>query len=104
MTVNVDVQSLEEEIISFNNWNGAAWLCYNKEKNYFFTEVFANDVQASSTIVMNEEVSVVFSKKEAVKNGNIGENRKAYIIKFVELLHKGYEPHEAEYHLAGEYL
>ena len=102
MNTQVDVQTLDNEITFFNDWKGPARIYYDKEKNYFFTETFANDVQASSTVIMNEGVSCVYSKKERDTNKNIGEKRKAYIVKFAELLQKGYEAHEAEYHLAEE--
>ena len=94
------MDSLDQAIKDFSNRNGSACITYDKTDGKFLTEVFLNDVQASQAVKANESAVVIFRKSERETMANIGPKTKAYILEFVKLLHNGYEPHEAEYHLA----
>lgn len=95
------IETLDQAIKDFNNWGHAAMLYYNKEEGYFNTEVFANDVQASQTILSDGCFSIL--SKEDRQSVSLGQKSREYIIEFVELVLDGWGPHQAEYHLAHKY-
>ena len=93
------IEALDQAIIEFNNWEGAAKIYFKKETEIFFTEVFSNDIAASQT-VPNKGIYSVLGKGEFEGNKKIGKKRKAYINNFVSLLLQGWEPFQAEYELS----
>lgn len=99
--IRMEKESLEQAIKDFNEWSGAALLYYNKEKGYFNTVVFFNDVEKSQTVLKDDCFGII-SKSER-ENLHIGEEGRQYIIEFVELLLDGWGTHQAEYQLASKY-
>lgn len=97
----MNMNSLDQAIEDFNNWNGAAWLYYNRKEDYFNTEVFYNDVGMSQT-VLSDDCFVILSKSER-DNRQIGDKRRAYIEDFMRLISEGLEPYQASYNLLEKY-
>lgn len=92
------MQTLEKAIHEFNEWNGAARIYYNTEDKDFSSSVYINDVDMVQTHSTAEYVTV-YSKGERDQDRNIEEAQKQYILKFVEMLEDGWEPHQIEYQL-----
>lgn len=99
--IRMEKESLDQAIKDFNEWSGAALIYYNKEKGYFNTEVFFNDVEKSQTVLRDDCFGII-SKNER-ENLLIDENGRQYIVEFVELVLDGWGPHQAEYQLAEKY-
>lgn len=97
------MESLDQAIKDFNEWNGAALLYFNKAEGYFNTEVFGNDVQATQTFLTEGNYGVYSKSERDGSEMNIGKVRKEYILDFVKLIMEGYEPMQAEYELADKY-
>lgn len=99
MTVQINEDSLNNAISEFNDWEKGARLYFDITDGTFETAVYHNDVMMVETF-SDDNFNVVYSKNEIEGYIKIGKKRKAYIIKFSELLLDGWEPHQAEYELA----
>lgn len=100
--IKMEMETLDQAIKDFNEWSGAALIYYNKKEGYFNTEVFANDLHRSQT-VLSEDCFGIFSKTERETTLRVGEKRRQFIIEFVELVLDGWEPFQADYQLVRKY-
>ncbi|MFS0643719.1 hypothetical protein [Siminovitchia sp. 179-K 8D1 HS] len=97
----MNMETLDQAIKDFNEWDRAAWLYYNEKEDYFNTEAFPNDISMTETF-LNDDCFVILSKSER-ENKQIGKVRKQYIIDFVNMVNDGWEPFQAEYKLLDKY-
>jgi|SRR5690625_1585007 len=93
----MDLKSLDVAIKDFNEWEGPARINYNKDTKEFSAQVFHSPIDQAHAIGHSVFISV-FEKRQFDRLP-IGKKRKAYIIKFAEMLEKGYSPDFIEYNL-----
>ncbi len=101
--IKMNIESLEQAIKEFNDWDKAARIYLDTTDGYFNTDVYHNDVQMVQSIT-DERYVAVYEKDEIRGQLRIAEKRKAYIVKYARLVLDGWEPMQVEDYLVNEFV
>ncbi len=101
--MEINTESLAQAIEEFNHWEKAARIYIDTNDGYFETSVYGSDLQMTETMSEDNFIAL-YSKDEVEGNLHISEKRKAYIIKYAQLILDGWEPHQANYEMLKEYV